>query len=255
MDASKGLIIDGTWNNFEEGITETLDGAAFVQLLADARRPAEVVVVLKCSEKSSTERMIDDAALQDECDKANAIRDEKIEKEKQRQINELKAEGDEKIKALEETKAAAPDDFNQEDMDNQIKENQAAVDEKQKELDEQEDDSWDAEVVGEKLIFQEKKDAKLEELTTQRDADQEYLDALIEALAEKNLPCIKEVKTDISAAYVHIKLIDLLKDYFSLRPSLLERQQAKVIAPKNLPFYEESFTYKQSKFGLSCPIN
>jgi hypothetical protein len=63
MDASKGLIIDGTWNNFEDGITETLDGAGFVQLLADARRPSEVVVVLKCSEKSSTERMIDDAAL------------------------------------------------------------------------------------------------------------------------------------------------------------------------------------------------
>jgi hypothetical protein len=53
-------------------------------LLADARRPAEVVVILKCNEKNATARMIDDAALQEECDKANAIRDEKIEKEKQR---------------------------------------------------------------------------------------------------------------------------------------------------------------------------
>jgi hypothetical protein len=75
------------------------------------------------------------------------------------------------------------------------------------------------------------------------------MEAVVEALAEKNLPCIKDVKTDISAAYVHIKLVDHLKDYFQLRPSLVERQQAKVINPKNLKFYEESFTYKQSKFG------
>jgi hypothetical protein len=38
-------------------------------------------------------------------------------------VAEVKAEGDEKIKALEESKAAAPDEFNQEDYDNQVKEN------------------------------------------------------------------------------------------------------------------------------------
>jgi hypothetical protein len=78
LDSSKSLVVDGTWNNFEEGITETLDGATFTQLLADARRVPEMVVILKCNEKSSTDRMIDDAALNDECDKANAIREEKI---------------------------------------------------------------------------------------------------------------------------------------------------------------------------------
>jgi len=255
LDSNKALIIDGTWNNFEEGITETLDGAAVVQLLADARRPPEMVVVLKCSEQSSTKRMIDDQALHDECDKANAIRDEKIEKEKQRQLDELKAENAEKIKALDEQKEQDPDGFNQEDYDQALKDNQAAVDEKQKELDEQEDDSWDAELVGEKLVFQDKKDAKLEELQGQRDADAEWLEAFTEALVEKNLPVIKEIKTDISAEFVHIKLVDQLKDHFQLRQSLIERQQVKVIGSKNLKFYEESFTYKQSKFGLNCPIN
>jgi hypothetical protein len=79
LDSNKSLVIDGTWNNFEEGVTETQDGAAFTEMLANARRPAETVLILKCSEKSSTERMIDDAALQKECDDANAIRDEKIQ--------------------------------------------------------------------------------------------------------------------------------------------------------------------------------
>lgn len=46
---------------------------------------------------------------------------------------------------------------------------------------------------------------------------------MVEALAEKNLPCIKELKTDTSAEFVHLKLVDLLKDHFKLRPSLIER--------------------------------
>ena len=33
MDSSKSMIIDGTWNNFEEGVTEIADGAGFTDLL------------------------------------------------------------------------------------------------------------------------------------------------------------------------------------------------------------------------------
>jgi signal recognition particle GTPase len=171
---------------------------------------------------------------------------------------ELKKEMDQKVTDFEEASAekkeAEPDEYEKE-LNDMKKENQDALDDKQKELDEQEDDSWDAELVGERQVFQEKKDAKLEELTTQRDADAEYLEAFTEALVEKNLPVIKEVKTDITADYVHIKLIDLLKDHFEFRPSLIEKQQAKAIDAKNLGFYEESFTYKQSKFGLNCPLH
>lgn len=62
QDSNKGLIIDGTWNNFpEETITgaPNPDGASFANLLIESRRPPEIFIILKCSELSSVARMID----------------------------------------------------------------------------------------------------------------------------------------------------------------------------------------------------
>lgn len=71
------------------------------------------------------------------------------------------------------------------------------------------------------------------------------------------------IKTDISAEFVFIKLIDKLKDRFQMRQDLIERQQAKPLSNKRIPdrpktvlqFHEDSFTYRQSKFGRHSPIS
>jgi len=40
-----------------------------------------------------------------------------------------------------------------------------------------------------------------------------------------------------------------------MRPDLLERQQAQKLTVKELPTYEQrSYIYKQSKFGVNCPL-
>jgi hypothetical protein len=47
----------------------------------------------------------------------------------------------------------------------------------------------------------------------------------------------------------------MLTEYFPQRDSLIERNLAMPLSAKDLPFYEESFTYKQSKFGMNCPMH
>jgi hypothetical protein len=59
FDNNKGLIIDGSWNNFPEDTVRgapNLDGASFLNLLIESRRPLEVFIVLKFSEASSNAR-------------------------------------------------------------------------------------------------------------------------------------------------------------------------------------------------------
>ena len=78
-DTSRGLIIDGTWNNFAEelGVTAT-EGGAFINLLTEARRPPEIVVVLKCNEKSAKDRMIDDQGIKGEFDRLMEARNKRL---------------------------------------------------------------------------------------------------------------------------------------------------------------------------------
>ena len=73
-DSSRGLIIDGTWNNFAEDQVLATDGGPFINLLLEARRPPEMVVVLKCSDESAKKRMIDWDAIQAKFDEDTEIR-------------------------------------------------------------------------------------------------------------------------------------------------------------------------------------
>jgi len=61
--------------------------------------------------------------------------------------------------------------------------------------------------------------------------------------------------TKISAEFVHIKLLDMLKMHIKYRKGLVERSLAFKIAPKDVQVYEKSYTYKHSKFGLNSPIS
>jgi len=59
----------------------------------------------------------------------------------------------------------------------------------------------------------------------------------------------------MSADFIFIKLVEKLKDFFQMRPDLIEKQQARVLKAKELPFYEMSYTYKQSRFGRNSPLS
>ena len=59
----------------------------------------------------------------------------------------------------------------------------------------------------------------------------------------------------ISAEFVHIKLLSLLKDHIQYRKDLVERAQAVAIKSEEVPVYEKSYTYQQPKFGVNSPIS
>jgi adenylate/nucleoside-diphosphate kinase len=74
-DASKGLVIDGSWTAFGEdsGVT-AVDAAGFAGLLIESRRAPELVIMLKCEEASAFERMIDAAATKAEYERLMTAR-------------------------------------------------------------------------------------------------------------------------------------------------------------------------------------
>jgi hypothetical protein len=86
------------------------------------------------------------------------------------------------------------------------------------------------------------------------DKDTAFLDEFAEKMKENGVEVIDGLNTDISAEFVHIKLLDKIKSRMQLRENLIEREQAIILLPTEVKFYEESFTYKHSKFGLSSPL-
>jgi len=86
------------------------------------------------------------------------------------------------------------------------------------------------------------------------DKDTAFLEEFADKLKENGVQVIDNIQTDISADYVHIKILDKLKSRMSFRKDLIEREQAQELLSKDVKFYEESFTWKHSKFGLSSPI-
>jgi len=48
----------------------------------------------------------------------------------------------------------------------------------------------------------------------------------------------------ISAEFVHIKLLDMLRMHIKYRKDLIEKAQCITIKPSEVPVYESSYTYK-----------
>lgn len=235
-DTSKSQIIDGTWNGFPEELVTVTDGAGFVQLLADSRRLPEVIIALSCNEKKAVERMIDYKAIQKEFDDKNDAREAEITKLRDEAREAHSKTLDEEINANEEEgfdKAKAYD------------EGMATWDE------ENADNVFDVEEI---TPLEELQEAAMTTLQEQRAADEGFIEELTGACEEKNIT-LKTLNTDTSAAFVHLKLADMLKLFFPERNSLIERNLVQPLSAKDLPFYEESFTYKQSKFGVNCPMH
>lgn len=79
---------------------------------------------------------------------------------------------------------------------------------------------------------------ELETLRAQREQDEEFLNVFSEAIKEKGYPVLDNIKTDTSAEYVFVKLVDKLQDNFLRRDDLIEKQLAQPLKLKELPFYE-----------------
>ena len=93
-----------------------------------------------------------------------------------------------------------------------------------------------------------------EALREQRTRDEDFFNSFIEKMQEAGVE-LHEMKSDASAQYVHIKLVEKLKQRMALRHDLIEREQTTDILAKEVKFYEESYTYKHSKFGLASPLS
>ena len=48
--------------------------------------------------------------------------------------------------------------------------------------------------------------------------------------------------------------MEKLKEHIQFRPDLIEREQAQPLKEAEVTYYERSYTYKHSKFGLNSPI-
>ncbi len=71
FDNSKGYVIDGTWRDLPEGAV----ASPLQELLFESRRVPEIVIILKCKEKSTFDRIIDRESIRAEYNKQMEARD------------------------------------------------------------------------------------------------------------------------------------------------------------------------------------
>ena len=160
----------------------------------------------------------------------------------------------EKVKAIEKALREKPDRDPEEELPDKVAEYTQAMDEWEKERDEQ--DEADKENDEERPVYEDMIKAQEEKITEQREADEGFLEEFKGALEEKGVPIIDNIKTDVSADFVNVKLVDLLKDFITYRDDIIERAQVVNIPnQKELAYYEESFTFKPSKFGFNSPLS
>lgn len=120
------MVINGNWTTLPEGSIETgLD-----KLLTDAKRAPEVVIVLKCKEKSTLDRCIDDKKIRQELENAIKQREEAIK---------LRKENERKAKLSEVTEEIKIDEESEER--NTLEKVQALIAEKMKEFDEEQENA------------------------------------------------------------------------------------------------------------------
>lgn len=65
-----------------------------------------------------------------------------------------------------------------------------------------------------------------EKLREQRAADDTFFEEFAQALKDKQVFVIDDIKSDTSADFINIKLLDRIKDNFQFRKDLIERQLA-----------------------------
>lgn len=78
----------------------------------------------------------------------------------------------------------------------------------------------------EKPNFDDMMEKHREDIRTQREADEGFLEEFGTALKERGIPVLDDIKTDISADYVFVKMNAKLQNHLQYRTDLIERQQA-----------------------------
>lgn len=241
MPAAKPTVMDGHWTTMPEEVEVNLADS-----LVEARRTPEVVIILRCKEASTFKRCIDDAEIKAAYEKDVKAREEKdkaaFDKDRAEKLIEVEAENKQDPETPEEERKP------EEEIKAAVDEAMKAWEDERKEADAQ---ALEDEPVPDEKTRREEIEEKMRELL---EKDSAFLEEFAEKLKENGVEVIDTIQTDISADYVHIKILDKLKSRMSLRKDLIEREQAQELLSKDVKFYEESFTWKHSKFGLSSPI-
>jgi len=169
------------------------------ELLFESRRTPEIVVVLRCKEESTFKRCFDEKKTTDEYNaivkKRKEARDKQRSEDKIAKREELFKENTPDPEA-EEKKSA-------EEISNIVEkaltewENNRIEEDKQAE----EDDP-------EKPVLADMIEAEKEKLRALREKDETMLNEFVEYLTEKKVKIIDKVMTEVSADYVHIKIIE-----------------------------------------------
>jgi len=68
------------------------------------------------------------------------------------------------------------------------------------------------------------------------------------------VPVIEDIKGDMSADFVNIKILDRIKENLQMRKDHVERQLAQPITSAEVKFFEKSYIYKHSKYGHNSPL-
>lgn len=241
LSAEKSLVIDGNWTSLPEDTV----GLPLHELLFEARRTPEIVIVLRCKEETTLKRCIDEDAIK--------LKYEQIVKER-KAAAEKKRDEDKDVKRAELIEENKQDPEAEEKKSNEEVEAiiVAALEEWTKTR--IEEDMQSEEDDPEKPVFADMMEAEREKLREMREKDETMLTEFIEFLREKKVEVVDSIQTEVSADYVHIKIADKLKSHMQFRSNLVEKEQCITLSAAEVKNYERSYTYKHSKFGLSSPL-
>lgn len=115
---------------------------------------------------------------------------------------------------------------------------------------EQENDENDPDIPN----YEAMEEVEREKLREQRTNDDAMFEEFAQVLKDRLVFVVDDIKSDMSADFVNIKLLDRIKDNFQFRKDLIERQLAQPLTASEVKFYESSYIYKHSKYGMNSPL-
>ena len=166
VHSNKGLVIDGNWR--VGGDEPSYD---IPDLLKNARRMPEIVVILKCKEEVSIKRSL--------ADSADEMKAEFERKTNERQANKVKARQDARNEKIAELDAAEYEDMSPADIEAKKNDEMQAWDEARDEQEREEDENDE-----EKPDLEKMKEEKAEALKAIYEADETNLETLKTKLIE-----------------------------------------------------------------------
>jgi len=201
-----------------------------------------MIIVLRTKLDKTLERMMDKDAIQADFEAKNKKIEDDLVKATDDERKAKKAELEEELANQQKNEDAEDDLVN---VDAQMEEWEKNKQQENDDFLEENPDKPELET-----MMQEEKD-KLQEM---HEADEARLEEFIAFCREKQVTVVEQ-SSDVSADFVFIKLVDLLKNRIRYRHDLIEREQAQPLKLKEVKFYEVSYTYKPSKFGCNSPLS